>query len=396
MKPVQPCVVENCIPTPSSCNDWNGGDIEFLGICNGDSLNNVIWEIIGKLQDLAGEDLSSYDLDSLLDICNQKAPAQTNLISILNVLKQNQICLKDYIDNLAEIVNTLAAEKNINVNLRCFADFDNLGNSLAITRESLDQLVINNLCSHKDRLDSVEGAIVEMRNDIANIDRTTTVEELDLATCVDGAIKPTSSQLQAVAEAHCNLEGATGDAADIATAMSLVPSDWNTKYNLLTGWDMSIGNQAELIGNMILIISNLEARVAFMEENCCASTCEDVKLGFTAIFNEDGDGVIIRFTSGAGTIIPSGFTDKGSTGTITDVDGNVQDFTLSIANNYEVEVPISGLNTLEDLVVDITAKMGTDALTCEKCLHKVVKGNPCAYCTYTASGDVTIIYKICN
>ncbi len=83
MKKLNNCVVENCIPTPSSCVEWNGGDIEYLGICNGDSLNNIIWEIIAKLEDLAGEDISSFDIDTLLDICNKKAPLEINLISIL-------------------------------------------------------------------------------------------------------------------------------------------------------------------------------------------------------------------------------------------------------------------------------------------------------------------------
>ena len=95
MKKLKTCIVENCIPTPSSCVEWNGGDIEFLGICDGDSLNTLMWEVINKLEEIAGEDLSSFDIDSLLDICNQTAPNETTLINILNILKNNQICLKE-------------------------------------------------------------------------------------------------------------------------------------------------------------------------------------------------------------------------------------------------------------------------------------------------------------
>ncbi len=110
MKKLNNCVVENCIPTPSSCVEWNGGDIEYLGICDGDSLNNLLWEVINKLEEIAGEDLSSFDIDSLLDICNQTAPQEITILNILNVLKNNQICLKDFIDTLteqlAELLNT--------------------------------------------------------------------------------------------------------------------------------------------------------------------------------------------------------------------------------------------------------------------------------------------------
>ena len=94
MKKVKSCETENCIPTPSSCIQWNGGDIDFLGICNGDWLNNILWEIITKLQEVAGEDLSGFDIDSILDLCSQKAPQEVNLLSILNVLRKNQICMK--------------------------------------------------------------------------------------------------------------------------------------------------------------------------------------------------------------------------------------------------------------------------------------------------------------
>ena len=75
-KKVNNCNTDNCIETQSSCTIWNGGDIDYLGICNGQSINNVVWEIVTKLEDIAGDDLSSFDIDSLLDICNQKAPTK--------------------------------------------------------------------------------------------------------------------------------------------------------------------------------------------------------------------------------------------------------------------------------------------------------------------------------
>ena len=68
MKKLQNCEVENCIPTPSSCVTWNGGSIEYLGICDGDSLNTLLWEVITKLEEITGEDLSSFDIDSLIEV----------------------------------------------------------------------------------------------------------------------------------------------------------------------------------------------------------------------------------------------------------------------------------------------------------------------------------------
>lgn len=395
MKKLKSCVVENCIPTPTSCNEWNGGDIEYLGICNGDSLNVLVWELVSKLQELAGEDLSEFDIDSLLDICNQKAPNEINIISILTLLKNNQICLKDFLDGINDKLNELFQNTGVVVNLKCYAEFDNQGNSLTITRESLDQLVINALCNQKDRIETIEGKLVTIQAEINDLNNNSTVEELNFATCVDAGVKPTSSQVIGLATAHCNLQTALGSPSDIASALSKSPSDLNTEFGAITGWDLTPVNLAEYLGNMILEMENLRQRIAFMEDNCCASTCEDVKLGFSAVFNEDNDGIIISFTYGAGTVIPSGFTDKGSNGYVEDEDGNKQSFNLTIANNSTHEVSITGLSLSGNLTINITAILGTDALTCQKCLNKVVATTGCKYCELTATGDgeVSIIYE---
>ena len=389
MKNIKNCEILNCIETPSSCTVWNGGDIPFLGICDGDSLNNVVLETVIKLQAISGDDLSSFDIDTLLTICNQAAPFEISLISILNILKNNDICLKDYIDTLIERVNELATTKKVNVNLKCFADIDNLGNALDITRDELDQLVINILCDHEQDIDTLNGKVINLQEQINNISLITTVEELAFATCIDATVKPTSEQVKSIATDLCALESATGNPSDISSALANTPAIFATEFSLLPGWINTPANWAESYSNLLLVVGNNSACIKFIKENCCAATCDDVKLGFSAIFNEDMDGIIIKFNSGTGTVIPSGFTDKGSTGSITDIDGNIATFALIITNNYEVEVSISGLNLNGDLDINITAKIGTDNLTCEKCLYKKVKPTGCGYCEITASGDST-------
>lgn len=404
MKKLENCIDDNCIHTPSSCTDWNGGDIKSLGICNGDSVNDVVWEIVNKLEELAGEDISSFDIDDLLGICSQKAPLEVNLISILTILKNNDICLKDYIDTLNERISELSSEGAVNVNLKCYADFDNLGNSLSITRDDLNQLVIDQLCSHKQRIESLESGQINLQTQINNIDVSPTVNELAIATCINATVLPTSTQIVNTAQAHCDLEDATGTPIDIAAAIANVPSTDNARYGLIPGWIITADNEAKVISNLLLKIANLEARVIFMEDNCCAATCEDIKLGFTAVFNEDGDGIIIKFTSGAGTVIPAGFTDAGSIVIVTDIDGNTSEGVIDIVENFndnlEYEILVGGLNLTGNLDVDITAKIGNEAITCEKCIHRVVKSTNCGFCTISASGadgsSAVIVYDDSN
>lgn len=393
MKKLNNCVVENCIPTPSSCVEWNGGDIAYLGICNGESLNNVVWEIVTKLEEIAGEDLSNFDIDALLDICNAKAPLEVNLTTILRLLADNEICLKDYIDTLNDKINELSQSQGVHVNLKCYADFDNLGNQLQITRESLDQLIIDQLCAHENRLDTIEGKIVQMAAEIAAIDPTASVDELSFATCIDPTIKPTSSQVISVADELCAVEASHGTPSEVAIALAKTPGDLNAEFGLIAGWDLSPANWAENYGNLLLEVENLRQRILFMEENCCASTCDDVKVGFTAVMNEDFTGVILRFTSGAGTSIPPGWEDNGSTVMITDIDGNIIEQNIVISNGAEEEVITTGLNLNGPLNINVTSKMTNGALTCEKCINRTVTLPGCNFCTITATDTVTIIYE---
>lgn len=401
MKKLENCQVENCIPSPTSCSEWNGGDIPSLGICNGEPLNDVVWEIINKIEDIAGDDLSKFDIDALLDICSQKAPLELNLLSILNVLKENNICLKDYIDTLNDKINELSSSQGVKVDLKCYADFDNLGNALSITRDQLDQLVINNLCNHKLKIEFLEGKVVTLQSQIDNIDLTATVEEPIFGTCINPTLLPTSSQVLSISAELCDLETALGAPTDISVALALTPGDLNAEFGLITGWTLVPAHFMQHYGNTILELENIRQRLKTIEATCCAVTCDDIELGFTAVFNEDNTGIIIKFTSGAGTSIPAGFTDAGSTGVLTDKNGVTETFTIDIADNFnnnnETEILISGLDLTDSLDIDITAKLGNGSIICEKCIEKTVKTTGiCDYCEICVSGtdgSVIVIYE---
>jgi hypothetical protein len=400
MKKVQNCEVENCIPTPSSCVEWNGGEIVYLGICDGDSLNNLLWEVVAKLKEIAGEDLSAFDIDSLLDICNQKAPQEITILSILNLIKANQICLKDFIDTLNDKLNEILEEQGVTINLKCYAEFDNIGNSLSINRAQLDQLIIDNLCAQKLRIETLEGKVIDLQSQIDNIDISPTVNEPEFTTCVDIVSKPTSDQVVSVANSLCELKDTTGTGQNIEDAWGSEPAVFTTlEYIALPGWNASPLVFADHYSNLLLALNYLIGRVTSIEDNCCAPICKDVELGFTAIYNEDNTGLIIKFTSGAGTSIPAGFLDIGSEITIKDVDGNIETFNTSapdlIANNAQIEISITGLNLTGDLIVSVDANLSNGTLTCSKCLSKTVKRAQCDFCTICvagADGEVVIIY----
>lgn len=396
MKRVEKCTIEDCIPTPSGCVIWNGGDISFLGICDGDCLNFLLHELVTELQKIVGKDLSTFDITSLLSICSKKAPEEVTILSILTLLRDNQLCLKVFIDELDAQLQKLFENQNVKVNLKCYTNFTGLG--LSITREQLDQLLIDVLCNHEGSLDSIDSSILRMQEAINEARRSITIEERLISTCVNPASLPLSTQVQNTSTELCNYLLVVGTPEDIADALANTPTDLNPEFGAILGWNPAPILWSEYYSNTLLEVQNLRERLTEIEDTCCAVTCDSVIIGFVAFFNEDKTGVILKFTKGAGMVMPVGFEDCGSTGTITDQAGNTQDFEVGISMGTTVEIPLDGLTSVGNLDINISAKIcNTEkGIECHKCVSQTVEQGPCDFCVLTASGNVTVTYRVCS
>lgn len=407
MKSVKRTDNNNCIHTPASCIEWNYGSIEYLNICNGDMLPEIIWEIVNKLKNIAGQDLSSFDIDTLLLICNQKAPFEKNLISILEIIKNNQICLKDYINALAEQIAEIGKTQNVKVNLKCLADFDNFGNQLGITRESLDQIVVDKLCNHETRINTTEGKITSLQNQINNININPQVQEPEFSTCVDNVLKPTSGQVLSIANKVCNIENYLGGTLDASEARSNFNFE-DSRYLILFPDTWIVSSQRQNIlddyNNLILVVKDLEARIIDIQSNCCAPTCDKIMIGFS-IIEVDGD-YILRFRPSDGTNL-FGFKDIGSqvrfTGTnkITKETVTAGPFPIAVDEEENDIMLLSGTFDLsKPITVSLQVRVSKDGLTCEKCISQTIDiSSGCPVCEVVASGDkgdtgtITITYE---
>lgn len=420
MKKLNNCVVDNCIPTLSSCVEWNGGDLPFLGICNGDSLNNIVIEIINKIKELAGEDISGFDIDELLDICNQKRPAEVTLVSILNLIKQNQICLKDFIDILNEKLNELLAEKGIIINLKCYAEFDNLGNSLSITRQQLDQLIIDQLCEHKSRLEFLEGEVINLQDQINALNIGSGSGSSSFIICLNTQAKSAQQNILDVSDKVCEYVDATGQPADILSAVSVIDiTKWSeidpdlvANINLLFpgDWSLTTDNLSESYNNLLLIAANLLSRVKYIETTCCRADCEDILIDFDVKY-DDCD--IVRLFFGAKSFLPDGFKDYKPIGTKWDiVDGLGNKATIYIklfedifsqpdvlVDGYEIDFSTTPIDTRSGFVMssDVALFNEKTGQVCIKCVSIIAPPCPSSCCkvcynSSTPGGELTIIY----
>lgn len=395
----------NCINNPAECIQWNSGNIDYLGICNGDYLPEIIWEIVNKLQAIAGSDLSQFDIDSLLTICNQKAPLEVTLISILTLLRDNQVCLKSYIDILSQQIQELSNDKNITINLQCLATSEyNLG----VTQEQLNQLVVDKLCAQQVEINLLKTKSTSLDSRVTLLENAPPVAAIEptFSTCVDGVVKKTSDQVKSIANTFCNYRIVVGDTTEIAKALSNVPAVWSqTSFlnelitrGLISKWDVNPTSLADNYNNLLLAYTMLQQDVANILATCCAPTCDKIKIGFSIIPGDETNDFIIRFRNTDGTSIPSGYTDSGSTITFTDIDGvSYGPFTIDVTQEESESYNLTGLNLNKAILISINAKVTNGSLFCEKCVAKSVNLNDaaCPVCEVTATGgQVTIVYQV--
>lgn len=407
----------NCIPTPAGCVKWDAGNIEFLGICDGDFLPKIIWEIVAKLEDVAGEDISQFDLDSVLEICNTKAPKEITLISILTVLRDTEVCLYEYIQTLEETIASLSSASNVSVSLKCYADFDTQGNSLGVTRQQLDQLVIDKLCDQKLRIEVLEGKVESIQEELDSFVSNPIVSEPEFTSCVSVTAAPTSEHVKILADDVCELQADLGTTDEAALITGAIPSNWNTQgfTDTLTKYDLAdkgfIGepvNVYQQLKDAMIAIDLLQKQVAQILSTCCAPTCDKIKIGFTGTFDNENSSVTLNFTRGAGTFIPDGFEDIGSTIVITDRNGVSVTVLTTEDNGIEMDgtiedIDITGLASGK-LLVSIKTSFGlkdindTIIMTCQDCISGELDYLNSACCAITNTGEtnVTLTIKTCS
>lgn len=380
----------------NECIVWQGGDVPFLQIEDGDSLDIAEKQLADSLVSLYSKiDMSAIDMHCLADNCAQKCK-DTSLKSVVQVLFDNQCCLTDLINSAGS--EPLAT--TVSVNMRCLTKFDDFGNTLPQDLNQTLQSLVNQVCQTATDVTSVEGELQSLQQQVDAINTTpVTPPEINVTTCLT-SLRPISQTVPIVAQALCDMQTLFGGTVDVTQGMSQQCANLNATLSTTQGWNTSVSNLAQSFGNLWILACNLNARLTLIEKNCCAVTCDDVKVGFDVQVDANGTGVFLKFTAGAGTSIPNAFTDVGSTVTFTDKNGNFVTYPLVISNNAnQGDFDLSGLDLTDPITISVTAILGTDGLTCEKCISRMytLANTSCPVCQVTAggtTGSVTISYTL--
>ena len=143
---------------------------------------------------------------------------------------------------------------------------------------------------------------------------------------------------------------------------------------------------------------DLRERLITLEGCACKITCKDILIGFTTTFNEDKT-VSLKFTGGAGTFIPVGYADCGSSITIkNDIGLTTIPVSITIEQDKStVDIDISMFEAGEYLTFSVDAAICGNGINCNKCVSKVVR-NTSGCCLITNKGitPLTLTYKTCG
>lgn len=384
-----------CVPNKSSCIDWKGGNIPCLGIENGDCLDVVVTIIAEEVCRLAEPtDLSTLTIQCILDRLDREEPSQRTLVNILQLLVDSDCYIYQLIDNLQNQID--AGGTPLVLDLKCLAQFDSFGNPLPYTEQTVLQGIINELCSQKATLSALSGQITNLQNQVNNINTDPYTEPL-ISSCFF-TNRPTSQAVNLTAQELCAYRSQVGTVPQFQTFIGLRDPDFNAYYQTFSGWIVSPTTAAQELGNMQIVLSDLFNRLAANEE-CCRTTCEDIKVGFEIEVNADGDRVTLYYTEVMGTNIPAGWEDIGSTLEITDDQNRQRTYSvLNVSQNGNSdELDISGLTGILNFCLTVKLQNTETGEICTKCeCRSFEASNSCPVCRIDATGTtgtVTIVYQ---
>lgn len=383
-----------CVETSSNCVVWEGPDLPCIQLCKGDSISDATFKLATAFCDFkATLDLSDFDLKCLFEACQACPEPDKSFKNVIGLIRDKICDLEEAIANLNP-TNVVETEP-FDVNMKCLAVTDGSGNILNDdTQNEQVQAIIDQVCVSKTDIGLIKNELEDHEIRITALENDTSNDIPNVSSdCIFIGTKPVDQAYELLDADYCEVKTSIGTPDEINSAIGQ-----QCTLPALVGNPAFISNPtnlAESFNNLWLAYCNVLSRVTNIELNCCAPTCDSVKIGFSTVFNEDNT-VTLTFNSGTGTSIPNGWTDCGSILKISDPSGNTISVLLTIVNNYtSPDIDLTGFTPGVTLTFSLDLKMCSDSLSCQKCITKTVlyAGSQC--CTYTnnSGADITLIYQ---
>jgi len=411
MIPVNNKNIAPCSPVSSNCVIWQGPDIPCIGICNGDTVSDVVGKLGTELCDLingtcqCNPDLTGLDLNCL--------PINTplNLEAVLQAII-------DYVCSLSPGGN--APLPNIQLP-NCLKYNDPLGNP--VTQLPLDQFAVllgNKVCVILSDITNLQVALTALQARVTILENCVlpcvpsgpSGGDFDvMSDCLfPGTLVPISQLVLALEDSFCLFRSAVGSVTQINAAVSAQCLFGSTprlsgagNYGGIQGWVSTPTTLAESNINQWLVLCDLYAAVKDIKDNCCVTGCAGVVFDVQySTIDQNADGVVeaIKFIF-TGSTIPAGFSDCGgfTTMTITDSNGSSITQVINVASLASspagITVALTGLNTLAAVNVQIPFCVSDGTSQCSDKQTLIIPLNiPCPAVTATSVlSDINVSFS---
>lgn len=408
MIPVNNKHIAPCSPISSNCVIWQGPDIPCIGICNGDTVSDVV----GKLGD---------ELCSIIDATCQCNPDLSGLdLSCLpvNTPLNLEAVLQAIIDYVCSL-NPGGGGSLPNITLPdCLRYNDPLGNP--VTQLPLDQfaillgnkvcLILSDITNLQAALASLQARVTILENCVLPCTPSTPGGDVDiLSDCLfPGTLVPISQLVLALEDGFCAFRDAVGSITLINSAISSQCLFGSTpklsgggNYGSTVGWVNTPTTLAESNINQWLVICDLYAAIKNIQDNCCVSGCNGVTFDVTyTTIDQNNDGVVEALALDfSNSNIPSGFTDCNGVTIMTITDSIGTSITVpvnvtSAAAGASINVSLSGLNTLAAITLSIPFCVTDNTSQCSDKQTVIIPLNiPCPAVTATSAlNDINVSF----
>jgi hypothetical protein len=282
---------QGCDPMSSNCVIWQGPDIECINLCKGDSISTVVNNLALELCALLDSvNTTTFDLSCL----NLQQCAPDDFRGLIQLLI-DRICALEGIEPGTGGGSTGCPDCVITV---C-EDFwyDGPGGPNTETQMQLDRYVFeigSRVCILINQINAANASIADHEDRITVLEETVpptyTLPTFDPACVLNGTFS-LDAILVALEEQFCLLRTATGNETDIVTALAAALQIVGNNADQLSGsgtlsqipgWFFFFFYLAESFTNMWRALKDARDAIAYIQENCCDTSCASINLSMNA------------------------------------------------------------------------------------------------------------------
>jgi hypothetical protein len=278
MLPINNGDTSPCSHISSNCVLWQGPDIPCIGLCNGDTVSDVIAKLAEQLCDLIDGATSSEPNLSGLDLLCVLPEGQTAPDTVADTMQ----LIIDYVCDIQS-----GPEYSLpTISLPACLYYTPEGRADQVTQLPLDEyaeLLATKICDILSSIELINATILDHETRIVTLEDcvlpcTESVDEVDVvSSCIIPGTVAHSVLTLALETRFCSLEDAVGQPALIANAINIagcITGSTTTlsgtgTYASSSGWVNNPNTLAQSVQNAWVVLCDMYSAIEDIQTNCC-------------------------------------------------------------------------------------------------------------------------------